>query len=352
MAGPLGTRAMSKRFIILALLAALAAAKDIDLKKARRLAAQGRKLQQSSKELWKQFVFEHEKLTDKELKTLIRNYDKAIDLYQGAIEVEETPTLNGLIRLLSKRTAQARFVQTAREVARRPKRKPKPRPAPPREEGQPPATPPATPKEPEEPAPVPRIEVPQLKGDELPELIETPTQQRLGKQALRNFIMNHYFASRKFSALISRCSVCNGRGKVYTGHIDKYRKPILVPCGACNHTGGHLNVAKARKGYWLVHSPLYRSDAGNRDRFERQLAGWQENPSSLTEFLKRVAIVSVEYHGLWAEVTLREKAYRIGSKRSTERVVVRKMLRAGKRWFFYDERFDKGFFAVDDPGDG
>jgi hypothetical protein len=340
---------VNKTAALLLCLVGAALAQDADTRKAERIEAQGRKLQEDTKGLWKRFVFEYGSLSDADLAKIVKNYEKAVDLYQKAIEVRESPNLNRLILILAKRIAQARMVETARELASRPKPKPKPEPEP--EPPQPEAPEPVAPKppppepdaEPEKPKAPPRVT-----AGVLPTLDETKKQRNRGIQGVRNFVMHYYFASRKQSAMVSRCPVCNGRGRRATHQLDERRRIVTIPCSACHESGGHVNVPAARKGYWLCMSPLYRSDAANRAAWEDQLASWRQNPNLIKEFLKSLKIEEVDYHGLWAEVTWTEKVRPLGAKRSFLRKVRRKIVRAGKRWFFYDEKFDKDFFATGD----
>lgn len=343
---------MNKTAALLLCLLVTAAAEDANTRKAERIAAQGRKVQESTKDLWKRFVFEYRELSDNDLKTILKNYEKAVDLYQKAIEVQETPSLNRLILVLAKRMAQARMVQSAREFARRPK--PKPKAPPPKEPDEPePEAPP--PKEPKAPEPAPEPEEPKapprVTAGVLPTLDEPKDQRRRGKQSVRNFLMHYYFASRKQSAMVSRCPVCNGRGRRATHQLDRRRRVVTIPCSACHESGGHVNVPAARKGYWLCMSPLYRSDPANRAAWDGQLASWRQNPNTIKEFLKSLKIENVDYRGLWADVTWTEKVLPMGAKRSFLRRVQRKVIRAGKRWFFYDEKYDKDFFATGDEGE-
>lgn len=344
---------MNKAAALLLCLLGVAVAKDADTRKAERLAAQGRKVQEGTKEIWKRFVFEYRELSDDDLKTILKNYEKAVDLYQKAIEVQETPSLNRLILVLAKRMAQARMVQSAREFARRPKPKPKPPPKKEPKEPEPEAPPP--PREPKAPEPAPEPEEPKapprVTAGVLPTLDEPKVQRRRGIQAVRNFLMHYYFASRKQSAMVSRCAVCNGRGRRATHQLDRRRRVVTIPCSACNESGGHVNVPAARKGYWLCMSPLYRSDSANRATWDAQLASWRQDPNAIKEFLKSLKIENVDYRGLWADVTWTEKVLPMGAKRSFLRRVQRKVVRAGKRWFFYDEKYDRDFFATGDEGE-
>ena len=341
---------MNKTAVLLLCLLGSVAAQDAEARQAERIAAQGRKLQEDTKEVWKKFVFEFRELSDDDLERIVENYEKAVDLFQKSIEVQESPGLNRLILLLAKRIAQARMVQSAREFARRPKPKRPPPPA----EPPPPEKPSPEAPAPPEPAPKPEPEPgksgppPRVAPGELPTLDEPKDQRRRGMQGVRNFLMHYYFASRKQSTLVSRCAVCNGRGRRATHQLDRRRRVVTIPCNACHESGGHVNVPAARKGYWLCMSPLYRSDPANRAAWDQELASWRQNPNLVKEFLKSVRIVNVDYHGLWADVTWVEKVLPMGAKRSFERPMQRKVVRAGKRWFFYDEKFDKDFFASGD----
>jgi hypothetical protein len=351
---------VNKPAILLLLLLGTAAAQDADARKAERIAARGRKLEEATQEIWKKFVFEYRELSDDDLASIVKNYEKAVDLYQKSIEIHESPGLNRLILVLAKRIAQARMVETAREYARRPK--PKPAPPPPEEQSETPS--------PEKPGPGPEEErkkepesapernpkeaasPPRVGAGELPTLDEPKDRQRRGVQRVRDFVMHYYFASRKQSAMVDRCPVCNGRGRRATHHLDQHRRVVTIPCSACHESGGQVNVPAARKGYWLCMSPLYRSDAANRAAWDQTLASWRQNPNLIKEFLKRLKILNVDYHGLWAEVTWVERVLPLGARRSFERQMKRKVVRAGKRWFFYDEKYDRDFFASEDAGDG
>ena len=340
---------MNKTAVLLLCLLGTVAAQDADARKAERVATRGRKLHDDTKEIWKKFVFEYRELSDDDLKRIVKNYEKAVDLFQKSIEIHESPGLNQLILLLAKRIAQARMVQSAREFARRPKPKRSPPPAEPPPPEKPDPEAPAQPEpepEPEKPAPPPRV-APGV----LPTLDEPKDQRRRGKQGVRNFVMHYYFASRKQSTMVSRCAVCNGRGRRATHQLDRRRRVVTIPCNACHESGGHVNVPAARKGYWLCMSPLYRSDPANRAAWDQELASWRQNPNLVKEFLKSVRIVKVDYHGLWADVTWVEKVRPMAAKRSFERPMQRKVVRAGKRWFFYDETYDRDFFATGDEGD-
>lgn len=339
---------MNKPAALLLCLLGLSAAQDdpgnqAAVRKAERIAARGRKLHEATKDIWKKFVFEYRELSDDDLDTIVKNYERAVDFFQKSCEVHESPGLNRLILVLAKRIAQARMVQTAREYARRPK----PKPAPPAEETKPESPPPKKPEPAPEPEPEPEKAAPppRVAAGVLPTLDEPKDQRRRGTQAVRNFVMHYYFASRKQSAMVDRCPVCNGRGRRATHQLDRRRRVVTIPCNACHESGGHVNVPAAQKGYWLCMSPLYRSDPANRAAWDQELASWRQNPNLIKEFLKSVRIQNVDYHGLWAEVTWVERVRPMGASRSFDRPMKRKVVRAGKRWFFYDEKYDRDFFA-------
>jgi hypothetical protein len=329
---------------------------DAAVRRAERLARDAKKNASKAKELWKRFVFEAEKMEDDELKELVGLYEKAIDLYQRALEEHENPGLNAAILTLTRRVTQVRFLQMQRHFRER-----KPEIAPPKETPPPkPEERKPTPGEPEakpEPKPAPKPETGpiwqrRIPGDDpLPELEESPADRRRGIQGVRNFLMNTYFAPQKFASLVDRCARCNGRGSVRTGRLKPDRTQERVPCGQCNASGYHLDVNNARKGHWLVHSPLYRSDSGKSSEWSARLADWRKDPRKVPEFLTRLRISVVDYHGLWAQVIWTEQGVTPDRKRF-ERERKEKLIRAGRRWFFYDEEYDKRFFRGDGEDDG
>jgi hypothetical protein len=326
--------------------------------KAAKLAAKAAKLADSAEEAWKRFVLERDSFTDEDLEGSIDTYESAVDYYHQSLEVEDQVGLNGAIVLITRRLSKLRFEQMQRQMRKKAEERRK-NPPPPREEkpreGEPPEEKPRRPVKPpprreprEEPEPAP-VEMESSRSG-WPEIVETKSQARRGKQTLRNFLMNYYFASRKFTALITRCTVCNGSGRRKTGSIDKRRRIVTIPCNGCNATGAHLNLPAARKGFWLVMSPLYRAEPGNRVDFESKLEVWRQDPRKVEEFIKKLRLVDVDYRGLWAVVKYEEIGTTPSKGRSKlfKRVVQRMCLRVGKRWFFYDEEADKDFFSTGD----
>lgn len=329
---------------------------DASARKAARLARDAKKHSSKAKELWKRFVFEAEVMEDAELKKLVAEYEKAIDLYQRALEESEQPGLNAAILTLTRRVTQVRFLQMQRHFrARKPELAPPKETTPPKpkpEEPTPKPGPKPEPKPEVKPVPIPEPKARRLPGDDpLPELDESPADRRRGIQGVRNFLMNTYFAPRKFTSMLDRCARCNGAGSVRTGHLKPDRTVERVACSTCNATGYHLEANSARKGFWLVHSPLYRSDAAKAQEWQDRFADWRQDPRKVPEFLTRVRIVDVDYHGLWAEIIWTEQGV-TPSKRRFERERKEKVIRAGRRWFFYDAALDKNFFRGEEEEDG
>ncbi|MHC4340333.1 MAG: hypothetical protein ACYSX0_09010 [Planctomycetota bacterium] len=342
---------------VLALLLLCSASRARD-KKAANLAAKAAKLADSAEEAWKRFVLERDSFTDDDIEESIDSYESAVDYYHQSLEVEDEVGLNGAIVLITRRLSKLRFEQMQRQMRKKAEERKK-NPPPPKEErpreGKPPKEAPGEPvrppprREPREESEPPPVEM-EASRSPWPEIMETKAQARRGKQSLRNFLMNYYFASRKFSTLISRCTVCNGTTRRKTGRVDKRRRPVTVPCNGCNATGAHLNLPAARKGFWLVMSPLFRADPAHRVEFEAKLEVWRQDPRKVEEFIKKLRLVDVDYRGLWAVVKYEEIGVTPskGRQRLFKRAVQRMCLRVGKRWFFYDEQADKDFFSTDD----
>ncbi|MGH7162443.1 MAG: hypothetical protein ACREID_03080, partial [Planctomycetota bacterium] len=175
---------------------------------------------------------------------------------------------------------------------------------------------------------------------------ETPAERSRAIQALRTFLMNHYFASRKTTSLLTRCVVCEGTGRKKTPQLDKSRRVVTVPCTSCHETGYHLDASIARRAFWLVKSPLYRGLETNRADFDARLAEWREDPRTVPEFLKSLKIDAIDYHGAWAVATYTEKGHGSDARKGFTRKVDAKLVRVGKRWFFADPEADACFFEA------
>lgn len=335
------------------LLAGIVAGQDA---RAAKLARDAADAAASMKETWTRLVLEPDQVTDEDLDRIIETYERAVDLYQDALEIEEMGSVNGPLVLLAQRLSKLEYERFYREQRRkraeeaaRPKPEPEPEPeGKPAPEPEAPAPPPATPPEPE-PSRAPPAAAPAAPGvPPYPEILESKEQARRNQQQLRNFIMNEYFAPRKQSSLLTRCSVCQGSGRQRTGRLDEHRRPVTIPCGGCNNAGFLLNTTPLRKGYWLTNSPLHRADDANRAAFEAKLAQWKQDPRQMPEFLKRVSIGDVEYHGLWAKVKLKESGYNVEHKKPFGRTVEKTLMRVGKRWFLYDDKFDRDLFRAEE----
>jgi hypothetical protein len=302
---------------------------------------------EAAKETWQKFVFSASDVTDKELAEICTRYDKAIELCQKASESGDSGEADTMVLRLARRTAQLRATAWAREMRARAEavkqekraepEAPAPGPAP-EKPPQPKPEPPA-PVKPPEPAPA------EPEAFVLPEISETKEQRSRGTQSVRDFLMNTYFANRKRDALIDICAHCKGRGVVNLPYNDpKTQKPRRQDCGGCRATGYHFNEPVARKGFWLCWSPLYRRDEGERTRWQQEMATYKEDPRKIPEFLTSVRIEKVDYRGLWAEVQWEEKgATSDGQKFARE--VSRKLIRAGRQWFFFDAERDKEMFS-------
>jgi hypothetical protein len=305
---------------------------------------------EAAKETWQKFVFSASEVTDKELAEICVRYDKAIELCQKASETGDSGEADTMVLRLARRTAQLRATAWAREMrvraeALKKEKPPEPEaPAPAPEPQKPPEKEPAPakppPEKPREPAPEPAA--PEFV---LPEISETKEQRTRGIQSARDFLMNTYFANRRRDALIDTCTHCKGRGVVNLPYNDpKTQKPWRQDCGGCGATGYHFNEPVARKGFWLCWTPLYRRDEGERTRWAQEVATYKADPRKIPEFLTSVRIEKVDYRGLWAEVQWEEKGATVDGQKFT-RDVSRKLIRAGRQWFFFDAERDKDMFS-------
>lgn len=286
------------------------------------LRAKARTEIEAAKPLWERFVFDSDGLADAEIKELTERYDRALDLYQRIAEAAEEGDAEADVSVvqLARKTAKLRATAWHREMARKAKaaaERPKPPvPAPePREAPEPPAPPPdPAPEKPTAPEPAPPVVLP---------TIDEPGERRAaGIQGARNFVMQ-YFANRKYKSMIGFC------GK--------------ATCNACRARVGHLNVHAARKAFWLCHSPLYRANEERKAAWQAQYKEWRLDPRKLPEVLTKLTITKVEYHGLWADVEWEQWGVTNDAKRTYD-IVKRRLVRAGNRWFFYDEELDRRFF--------
>jgi len=295
---------------------------------------------------WKRYVLERKTFTDADVKSLIATYEEVIELFYKSLEIQDDDSLNGQIVVIARRIAKLRFEQMRRRRAKEPTEpKPKPKTKPADKEPDKPEDKPTKPEPKEQPDDTPELG----RGSEggWPELEEDKKARKRGIQTLRNFIMHHYFASRKFSALVTRCSRCGGSGRIRIGRDPRTRKISWSDCPNCKRSGAHLKANMARRAFWLTMSPAYRGTPRNREDFFQDLAKWQADPRLLPEFLSSLAITSIDYRGLWAVVKLREKGTAMIKKkpRKFSRKTQLTFVRLGKRWFVYNESADKDWFG-------
>lgn len=305
---------------------------------------------EAAKPVWEKFVFSAKDVTDEELGEICARYDKAIELCQKASEGGDSGDADTMVLRLARRTAQLRATAWAREMRARAEAAKQEQPAAPEAPApapeKPPEKPPDTKPEPRAPEPAPE-KPPEPAAPEFvfPEISETKEQRSRGTQSVRDFVMNTYFANRKRDALIDICAHCKGRGIVNLPYNDpKTQKPRRQDCGGCRATGYHFNEPVARKGFWLCWSPLYRRDEGEKARWQQEVATYREDPRKIPEFLSSVRIEKVDYRGLWAEVQWEEKGATSDGQKFT-RDVTRKLVRAGRQWFFFDADRDKEMFS-------
>jgi len=335
------------RAVAFALLLLVAAAEAQDDKKVAALLVQASGEYEAAKELWNKFVFGANEVTDAQLAEILAHYDKAIELCQKASETGDSGEADTMVIRLARRTAQLRATVFARQMRVRAEEA--------RKAGPPPEAKPEEQKPPEPEAPdgelpePPRVAepaspaAPELAA--LPELEESKEQRSRGIQTARDFLMNFYFSNRRRDALIDTCVRCNGKGIVRLPHIDpETQKPAKQNCGGCRATGYHFNEPVARKGFWLCWSPLHRMDGQEKAQWEQDVMSFKTDPRQIPEFLTSLRITKLDYHGLWADVEWEEKGSTAEGQKFT-REMNRKLIRAGRQWFFYDPERDKEMFS-------
>jgi hypothetical protein len=312
--------------VALLLLAALASPQEKDVEGLR---AKARAEIEARKPAWERFVFDAASLTDDDMKDLTEGYDRALDLYQRIAEASEEGDGEadvGVIQL-ARKTAKLRASIWAREMARKAKAaaerpKPEAEPTPGKPPAPPPDRPPEAPSE-AEPAPEPGPAAEARQPVVLPEIEESKEKRAAGIQGARHFVMQ-YFANRKYKQMIGFCG--------------------SATCNACRSRVGHLNVHAARRAFWLCWSPLYRANEEKKAKWQAQFKEWRLDPRKLPEVLTKLTITKVEYHGLWADIEWEQWGVTNDAKKTNEKVR-RRLVRAGNRWFFYDDELDRDFFA-------
>ena len=97
-------------------------------KSASALAKEGSRLFESVEGLWRRAFLENPRLTDDELKHLVETYERGVDLYAQALEIEDKAAYRGILLLMAKRIPGLMLAQTRREFAKRKKKPTTPRP--------------------------------------------------------------------------------------------------------------------------------------------------------------------------------------------------------------------------------
>jgi hypothetical protein len=293
---------------------------------------------------WKRFILERATFTDEDLARLVDIYDDVLEMLNKALDIKDIQGVNQQIITVAKRVAKLRFEGVRRKRAKQP---PPAKPKPPPDKPKPGKTDPAPELPPDKPEPPPEDiedeepdETPSRTGP-YPDLLEDKKAARKGKQKLRSWIMGYYFANRKFTELISRCSRCNGRGRIPHKKDPRTRKIIFTDCPGCPAaSGSHLDVNAARRAFWLSMSPTHRAVPKNRQDFFEQLNQWNADPRKLGEFWKSMSIRDIDYHGNWAIVKFSLKGHSVRVRGSFKRDVTQMFFRIGKRWFVFDEKTD------------
>ncbi len=312
--------------------------------RATRLAQAGKKLADSVESLWEAFWKNRKAISDEDLQHLIESYEKAADSFAASLEIEERAGLSQSILLLARKARMAIFEQMSRVPKPPPKKSRLPREKPKEASEQ---------EEEEEEEEVEEV-AEEAEPVRLPERIETKAQRTRALHNLRRFLLDHG-SYRRLENLVDRCGQCNGIGKKRAGYLDKRRRPVMVPCKLCHESGALLNVSAVRHAFWLSNSPLYRSIPLNLQKFELMKEEWYADPRKIPEFIKRVRIAEkkTEYHGFWAKVNYTEEGWIPNPKNTRrpkrfKRTVSRMCIRVGKHWYFYDDKWDKDFFAPPD----
>lgn len=341
----------------LPLLCLLLATHPAQAGKADRLAGEARKLAESVDEIWQALLDDHEEVSDEDLQKLIDVSGKAADLYGEVLELEDRAGIDDRIVRLSRRIQAALQLRAQRAAAAGGEVDPT---APPEQAG---PTAAGTAPKPPGSGVSERDRQRQERGTrtqklppttaeafaKVPVPEETRRQQLRHESDLRKFILN-YAAARRLGTLVTRCTNCNGSGRIGLGKRGRDGKAIYLACRQCYGEGAHLNSHAARKAFWLSKSPYYRAKEINRARFEEKLKKWGRKPTSIREFLRKVKLESVEYHGLWAMASYTEYVRKVHPrKKKLTREVNAYFIRIGRRWFFFDARADREFLEAHTP---
>jgi hypothetical protein len=296
---------------------------------AKKLARRAVAEREAAKAGWDKFVLSPKECTDKELMALATRYEAAIDLYQRA-EESGVEGVGPAIVLLARRVAGLRATLFWRDMERKRNASAKESKA---------ADPPEAPKGKGE------------KGDHsagddpAPPIVESPAQRARNIQSARNLVIGQ-LRYRRRSVIAPSCRTCGGDGEIqpprqYDPKTNTWGPwPPPYTCSACAGRGQHFNGDAAVRALWWTRTPLTRGNAEAQRWWESWQAYWAEKPSA-APWLKRIKIRSVDYHGLWADVTWQEWGSQgLGIEKT------RRLIRIGRRWYFYTPAYDSKLYAL------
>jgi hypothetical protein len=114
----------------------------------------------------------------------------------------------------------------------------------------------------------------------------------------------------------------------------------------CEGRGTFLEVDQARKAFWDNRTPHARAQPEVRAWWSGLETKWAQDPLK-APFLRRLAIESVDYHGLWADVTWWESYQKSGKEKTT---VTRRLIRIGRRWYWFTKGVDDSVYDLPEDG--
>ncbi len=314
--------------IVIAVVALVAHAQD----KPSKLGTKAKEHMDASSDMWAKFTADPDKLTDDDLRGMADNYDAAIDLLHKITEAGDSPSANANILRLARRSARLRATLWAREMRKKAEAFEKAK-----ANRAPGGAVPVKPRNPVPPAagdgasdaPVPSAESAPAKNAPQPiRIFETKSERRGSINRARRFVFD-YFRFMKPGVLRRRCERCRGSGvrsyRVGEPPNVTYERRTCSTCGGIHH---RLRHESARRSVWITRTPMARSDPTFRQWYSEWLAHYDHDARSLIP-IKRLAIKSVAYHGLWAVVEWEETR---GKKKER---ITRTLVRMGRVWFFY-----------------
>jgi len=148
---------------------------------------------------------------------------------------------------------------------------------------------------------------------------------------------------RRHAKLFSRCGRCDGRGEF----VDRFggqpgQKPQKRTCKTCQGNKLVSNRKRILLSHWFCYSPLYRSDGRNRADMSYVLRLGVRGENRLAPFIMSTRIASkVEDHGWWVSLQVVEKVHEDPhSRKGVEQTTDYVMMKIGKLWWVYSDRFD------------